>query len=116
MDHNTEFERDVMDMTLIFHESEDTDSMSASDVLVSHLNSDNDNLGASDVLMSQNIEENNDCDYDQANRQIKDLQELVKNPMDSDETLLYSIDDQDDTESTSQNKEKRTRRLCSLII
>ena len=102
-------------MIYLENESEDTNSMSASDVLVSHLNSDNDNLGASDVLMSQNIEENNDCDYDQANRQIKDLQELVKYPMDSDETLLYSIDDQDDTESTSQNEEKRTRRRPAYL-
>jgi hypothetical protein len=115
VDQNTEFERDVMDMTLIFNENEDTDGMSASDVLVSHLNSDNDILGASDVLMSQNIEENNDCDYDQANRQIKDLQELVKYPMDSDETFLYSIYYQDATESTSQNKEKRTRRRPAIL-
>ena len=106
-----------MDTTSLFHENEDTDSMSAPDVLVSHLNSDNDNLGASDVLMSQNIEENNDddCDYDQTNRQIKDLQELVRYPMDLDETLVYNIDDQDDVESASQNKEKRKGRRPAYI-
>jgi len=100
----------------VSHLDSDSDNLGASDVLVSHLDSDSDNLGASDVLMSQNIDENNDdCDYNQTNSQIKELQELMRYPMDLDETLLYSIDDQDEVESTSQNKEKRTRKRPAYL-
>lgn len=114
-DPNTEFEGD-MDTTSLFNENEDTDSASTPDVLVSPQDSDNDNLGASDVLMSQNLDENNDdCDYNQTISQIKDLQELIRYPMDLDETLLYSIDDQDEVESTSHNKEKRTRKRPTYL-
>ena len=105
-----------MDTTSLFNEDEDTDSASTPDVLVSPLDSDNDNLGASDVLMSQNLDENNDdCDYNQTISQIKDLQELIRYPMYLDETLLYSIDDQDEVESTSHNKEKRTRKRPTYL-
>jgi hypothetical protein len=66
-----------MDMSSLFNENDDTDSMSTPDLLVSHLDSDEDNLGASDLLTSQNIDENNngacDSDYDQTNSQIEDL-------------------------------------------
>jgi hypothetical protein len=44
--------RDIMDMSSLFNENDDTDSMSTSDLLVSHLDSDEDKLVASDLTAS----------------------------------------------------------------
>jgi hypothetical protein len=41
-----------MDMSSLFNENDDTDSMSTSDLLVSHLDSDEDKLVASDLAAS----------------------------------------------------------------
>jgi hypothetical protein len=106
-----------MDMSSLFNENDDTDSMITSDLIVSHLDSDEDKLGASDLLTSQNIDENNngacDSDYDQTNSQIKDLHYLIRYHMDLDETLVYNIDD---VEPTLQSTEKITRRPAYLTM
>ena len=41
-----------MDVSSLFNENDDTDSMSTSDLLVSHLDSDEDKMGASDLTAS----------------------------------------------------------------
>lgn len=107
-----------MDMSSLFNENDDTDSISIPDLLMPHLDSDEHDLGASDLLTSQNIDENNHgaCyrDYDQTNSQIKDLHLLMRYHMDLDETLFHNIDEQDDAESTSPSTEKNNKEKTGL--
>ena len=117
-DQNTESETDIIDPSSLFHEKDDTVRVRASDVLVSHTDSDHDNLGAPDVLVSQDIHGNDDPDdrnFDEINRQITYLQDLLGVPTDLDETLVYDIEDQDKAESTSQNKDKRARKRPAYL-